>query len=83
MFKKILLIVGVLVLMLVAVAFWLDVPRFVVGILTYGRQVREGTLLVGDPTPVVPVYELAADTPRLLEEWTGARPLVLIFGSFT
>ena len=81
--KRILLAFGVLMLVTVAVAFWLDVPRFVIGLMTYGRQAREGTLGVGDPAPVVSVYELDGVSSRELGEQTFERPLVLIFGSFT
>ena len=81
--KKILLALGALLGLAVAVAFWLDIPRFVIGLNTYGRQAREGTLGVGDPAPVVSVYELDGVSSRELSEWTVERPLVLIFGSFT
>ena len=88
MLKKILLILGagvaVLVVGVVAVAFWLDVPRMVIGYMKYGRhQVREGTLQVGDPAPAVALHALEDGDPRPLSEWTGSKPLVLIFGSFT
>ena len=83
MLKKILLPLGAVVLLAVIAAVWFDVPRFVIGVLTYGRQAREGTLQVGDPAPVVSVYEIDGITTRDLDEWTGQKPLVLIFGSFT
>ena len=83
MIKKILVVFLVVLAVIVGVAFWLDIPRFVIGILTYGQQVREGTLAVGDPAPAVSVYEIDSDTPRPLSEWAGERPLVLVFGSFT
>jgi hypothetical protein len=81
--RKVLLILGVLVLAVIAVAFWLDIPRFVVGILTYGQQAREGTLQVGDAAPAVTVHDLDGVTAHALGDWIGERPLVLIFGSFT
>ena len=77
-------IVGaIVVLMLVGIAFALDVPRFVIGIVQYGDQVREGSLVVGDPAPQVTLYDLDGVTQRPLTERFDGRPLVLIFGSFT
>ena len=78
---------GVALIIMVFVAFRLDGPRFVTGLMTYGTQAREGTLQVGDPTPAVTLYSLDAMTPRALADWAadraGGKPLVLVFGSFT
>ncbi len=83
MLKKILLISGALILVgVVGAVVWIG-PRFIIGILTYGRQAREGTLKVGDPAPAVSLVDLDGSTPRELGEWIGPRPLVLVFGSFT
>jgi hypothetical protein len=74
---------GGLILVAVTIAvIWIG-PRFIIGILTYGRQAREGTLQVGDPAPVVSLVDLDGTTRRELGEWIGPRPLVLVFGSFT
>jgi len=83
MIKKVLLIAGGLVLVtIVGAVIWIG-PRFIIGILTYGRQAREGTLQVGDPAPVVSLVDVDGSTSHELSEWIGPRPLVLVFGSFT
>ncbi len=70
------------VVLLTAAVIWIG-PRFLIGIMTYGRQAREGTLQVGDPAPTAAVVGLGDNGPQQLAEWIGTRPLVLIFGSFT
>jgi hypothetical protein len=81
--KKTLLVVAGLILVTAVVAvIWIG-PRFIIGILTYGRQAREGSLKVGDPAPVVSLVELDGTTRHALDEWIGPRPVVLVFGSFT
>ena len=83
MVKKVLMIGGALILIaVVGAVIWIG-PRFIIGILTYGRQAREGTLQVGDRAPVVSLVELDGSTSRELSDWIGPRPLVLVFGSFT
>ena len=83
MWKKIVLgVLGLIVLLVIVAVVWLS-PRFIIGILTYGQQVREGTLVVGDPAPVVSLIELAGLQSRELGEWFGEKPVVLVFGSFT
>jgi hypothetical protein len=87
MLKKILLVLGatmaLLLVAVVAVAFYLDVPRMLIGYMNYGHQVREGTLKVGDAAPEVSLYALDGGAARPLSAWTGSKSLVLIFGSFT
>ena len=83
MVKRILIATGLLIVVLVcAGVMWVGGPRFVIGILTYGQQAREGDLVVGDPAPTVSLISLDGST-RDLSDWIGARPLVLVFGSFT
>jgi len=83
MWKWILLVAAVLVgLVVVGGLIWIG-PRNLIGFVTYGRQAREGDLNVGDPAPVVSLIDLDGTTSRELSEWIGARPLVLVFGSFT
>ena len=83
MLKRILLGSGALILLIViGGVIWIG-PRFLIGILTYGRQAREGTLQVGDPAPSVSLVGLDGSESRDLSEWIGPRPLVLVFGSFT
>ena len=74
---------GGLALVALGAALWFDVPRFVVGLATYGGQARDGTLQVGDPAPDLPLYPLDGQPARPLGAWVGERPLVLVFGSFT
>ena len=84
MVKKVLIGGGLLIaLLLVGGVYLMGGPRFVIGILTYGRQAREGDLEVGDPAPVVSLVSLDGSTRRGLDEWIGDKPLVLVFGSFT
>ncbi len=84
MLKKILTGGGLLVvLLLVGGVYLMGGPRFVIGIMTYGRQAREGDLKVGDPAPVVSLVALDGSTRQGLNEWIGEKPLVLVFGSFT
>jgi hypothetical protein len=74
----------VAVLLLAAVIGVLYVgPRNVIGILTFGQQAREGSLLVGDAAPEITVVSLDGVTEKPLTDWMGSRPLVLVFGSFT
>jgi len=74
------LLVGAAVV--VGLVLWIG-PRNVIGLLTYGRQRREGSLRVGDAAPVVELVDRDGATRRSLAEWIGPRPLVLVFGSFT
>ena len=83
MLKQILIWGGVLIAVLLVVIVIRVSPRFIIGILTYGRQAREGTLQVGDPAPVVSLVDVDGSTSHELSEWIGPRPLVLVFGSFT
>ena len=82
MFKKILLI-AVLVLVAVAgVIAWKIGPRNVIGMLRYDQR-KEGNLKVGDRAPDVSLVSLDGRTPVRLSEHVGARPLILVFGSYT
>ncbi len=83
MFKRVAVVaVVVLSLILMVAIVWIG-PRNLIGWWRYGRQARQGTLKVGDPAPDVPLVELDGVTSRSLSEWIGARPLILVFGSFT
>ena len=82
MLKKVLLITGAVILLSIAIAVTWIGPRFIIGILTYGQQAREGSLQVGDPAPLVSLVDLDGTTTRELSEWIGPRPVVLVFGSF-
>ena len=83
MVKKIFIVLGIVVAIAVG---WIVVsigPRNIIGILTYGRQAREGSLRVGDRAPLVSLVDLDGTTLKGLDAWIGDKPLVLVFGSFT
>jgi len=82
MLKQILIWGGVLLVVLLVVAVVRISPRFIIGILTYGRQAREGSLQVGAPAPAVSLVGMDGATVEPAE-WIGDKPLVLVFGSFT
>ncbi len=83
MIGKILLFSAALLFLIGVSVFFYIGPRNVIGILTYGRQARDGKLQVGDVAPSVTLVALDGANRRPLEEWVGVQPLVLIFGSFT
>jgi hypothetical protein len=80
--KKILLVLGLLVL---AAASWFihEIgPRNLIGMLRYDQR-REGDYKVGDKAPDVVLKALDGTTDvRLLDARRG-KPLVLVFGSYT
>lgn len=82
MVKKVLWILGLLVLAVVAYGVFSFGPRNVIGMLRYDQR-REGDLKVGDPAPDVELVALDGSTPVRLKDAVGEKPLVLIFGSFT
>ncbi len=57
-------------------------PRNYFGMLLYDQR-REGDLEVGDPAPGFALTSLEGAAPIRLAERVGAKPLVLVFGSFT
>ncbi len=57
-------------------------PRNVIGMLRYDQR-EEGRLKVGDTAPDVTLVTLDAGRQENLSAHIGARPLVVIFGSFT
>lgn len=56
-------------------------PRNVIGMLRYDQR-EEGSLRVGDPAPDVALVTLDGQPARLADRF-GAKPTVLVFGSFT
>ncbi len=82
--KKILIGVGALALLaLGGFTYMVGGPRNLIGMIRYDQR-EEGTLKVGDKAPDVALLELDGKTPvRLAERLGGARPTVLVFGSFT
>ena len=83
MLDKVLLIAFALLVVIAACAFFYFGPRNVIGILTYGRQARDGDLQVGDVAPAVTLVTLDGTSRLPITNWIGQRPLVLVFGSFT
>lgn len=82
MLKKILKILGVVLLLLVVAFIGLIGPRNLIGFLRYDQRVK-GTLKVGDPLPAVVLHALDGTTTFAVKDRVAGRPLVLIFGSFT
>ena len=59
-------------------------PKDAYGMVRYALpQMRGGELEVGDAAPDVELVELDGASRFRLRERLGARPLVLVFGSFT
>ncbi len=56
-------------------------PRNVIGMLQYDQR-EEGNLKVGDPAPDVVLAALDGGDVRLRDR-IGAKPVVLVFGSYT
>jgi len=80
--KKLLLgVLGVIVL-LVSAFVWRIGPRNVYGMLRYDQR-REGDLALGHAAPDVSLYALDGRTRVRLADEIGAKPLVIIFGSYT
>jgi len=82
LFKKILLIAVVVLASVAGVIAWKIGPRNVIGMLRYDQR-KEGSLKVGDRAPDVSLVSLDGKTPVRLSEHVGARPLILVFGSYT
>ena len=57
-------------------------PRNVIGMLQYDQR-EEGRLKVGDAAPDVTLVALDEQRQEKLSAHMGAKPLILIFGSFT
>ncbi len=82
MLNKILLAAVALVLLaVIGLAIWIG-PRNIVGFLRYGSQRREGALKVGDRAPDVALGTLDGGVAHLAD-FIGAKPLVIVFGSYT
>ena len=83
LWKKIAIGVGALgLLALGGFTYMVGGPRNLIGMIRYDQR-EEGTLKVGDKAPDVALLELDGKTPVRLAERLGARPTVLVFGSFT
>ncbi len=75
---------GVLVAGFVGLSYLAGGPGNVYGLVRYALpHMHPGNLRVGDPAPNVRLYLPDGSTTFHLRERLGARPLVLIFGSYT
>jgi hypothetical protein len=81
-FRRVLLIVAVLVGALGALIAWRIGPRNIIGMIRYDQR-QEGTLKPGDAAPDVTLISLDGKTPVRVSEQVGGKPLVLVFGSYT
>ena len=79
--KRILLVVGLLLLGAAAFVVARIGPRNLVGLLRYDQR-HPGKLRVGDAAPDVTLTALDGSRHPLLEGSAG-RPTVLVFGSYT
>jgi hypothetical protein len=81
-FRRVLLIVAVVVGILGAFIAWRIGPRNIIGMIRYDQR-KEGTLKPGDAVPDVTLVSLDGKTPVRVSERVGGKPLVLVFGSYT
>ena len=83
LWKKIVLGVAALALLaLGGFTYMVGGPRNLIGMIRYDQR-EEGRLKIGDKAPDVTLLELDGKTPVKLSERLGAKPTVLVFGSFT
>ncbi len=80
--KPLLALLSAIALAAIAVV-WKVGPRNVYGLARYGTQRREGDLKLGEPAPDVSLVSLDGKTRVRLDDSTGGKPLVLVFGSYT
>lgn len=87
--RRILKWTGISLLALLAIAFGLGCyfmgsPRDLYGFLRYALpQWHQGDLKVGDRAPDAPLIALNGASRFNIRDRIGARPLILIFGSYT
>ena len=75
---------GLLVAGFAGLSYLAGGPGNVYGLVRYALpHMHRGNLRVGDAAPDVRMYALDGSTTFHLRERIGARPLVLIFGSYT
>jgi hypothetical protein len=81
-FRKVLLVLAVLVGIVGAFVAWRIGPRNIIGMIRYDQR-KEGALKPGDAAPDVALVSLDGKTPVRVAEKIGGKPLVLVFGSYT
>jgi hypothetical protein len=75
---------GLLVVAFVGLSFMAGSPKDVYGMVRYAfPHMHRGKLRAGDDAPDVKLLALDGSGHFHLRERTGARPLVVIFGSYT
>jgi hypothetical protein len=79
--------IGLVAVLAIAVGvgcYFMGGPRDLYGFLRYALpQWNSGTLHVGEAAPDAPLYSLDGHSSFRIRDRIGARPLVLIFGSYT
>jgi ferric-dicitrate binding protein FerR (iron transport regulator) len=83
LWKKIVLGVLGVVVLLAAFVVWKMGPKNVYGLARYGTQREEGTLKVGQLAPDVSLVALDGKTKVRLSDSGHSKPLILVFGSYT
>jgi hypothetical protein len=81
-FRKVLLVLAVVAVILGAFVAWRIGPRNIIGMIRYDQR-KEGTLKPGDAAPDVTLVSLDGQTPVRVSEQVGGKPLILVFGSYT
>ncbi len=80
--KKVAIGAAILVVAAAAAGVAFVGPRNVIGMIRYDKR-QEGALRVGDRAPDVTLVALDGKSPVRVSDHIGARPLVLVFGSYT
>lgn len=80
--RRVLLIAAFVVVAGVSFAVLRIGPRNVLGMIRYDHR-QEGNLRPGVAAPDLTLVSLDGKTPIRLSERVGAKPLVLVFGSYT
>ena len=80
--KRILIGLAAVLLLGVSAVAWMIGPRNIIGLLFYDQR-REGSLVVGDPAPDVALTAIDGSPDVQLASLMRAKPLVIVFGSFT
>jgi hypothetical protein len=77
-------LVAIVVIAFAVGCYFMGSPRDLYGFLRYALpQWHRGNLHVGDAAPDAPLYALDGRSTFHIRDRMGARPLVLIFGSYT
>jgi len=80
--RRVLLLVAAAVVGLAVLVVAKIGPSNVIGMIRYDTR-REGALRVGSPAPDVTLHAVDGPGTVRIAQRIGARPLVLVFGSFT